>query len=167
MKLQLMISRTLAAGAALFLVLPIATHAEPLNLKNLQLSDSNQIAQRFSRRARQGEGMLQFLEQLDLTEEQSTQIKAIRQEYLSANDRDYRELKQAREEMRSLLSSDASSDRLRQQHQTIQSLSQTLGDNRFEAMLEIREILTPEQRQEVANMMSQHRGRRNFERGFK
>lgn len=166
MKLQLMISRTLAAGAALFLVLPIATHAEPLNPQNLQLSDSNQIAQRFSRRARQGEGMLQFLEQLDLTEEQSTQIKAIRQEYLSANDRDYQELKQAREEMHSLLSSDASSDRLRQQHQTIQSLSQTLGDNRFEAMLEIREILTPEQRQQAINMMSQHRGRRNFERRF-
>ena len=63
--------------------------------------------------------------------------------------------------MRSLLTSNANPNQLRQQHQAMQDLRQQLGNSRFESMLEVREILTPEQRQKMADMMAQHRGKRD------
>ena len=64
--------------------------------------------------------------------------------------------------MRSLLASNASEEQLRKQHQNIQGLRQQLGNNRFETMLQVREILTPEQRTQMAELMEQKRGRRGY-----
>ena len=64
--------------------------------------------------------------------------------------------------MRSLLANDASEEQLRQQHQNIQGLRQQLGNNRFETMLQVREILTPEQRTQMAELIEQKRGRRGY-----
>jgi Spy/CpxP family protein refolding chaperone len=64
--------------------------------------------------------------------------------------------------MRSLLAENANPDELRQQHQQIQTLHQQLGNQRFETMLQVREILTPEQRSQMAELIQQHRGRRGF-----
>ena len=72
------------------------------------------------------------------------------------------ELQQARDQMRSLMVADTNSDELRQQHQQIQTLHQQLGTQRFETMLQVREVLTPEQRSQMAELMQQHRGRRGF-----
>ena len=161
-----MMWRTLSTLAALSLILPLGTYAAQLNPENSQQPENVQIAQMFSHRGRgyRGEGIKKLTEKLDLTNEQSTQIEAIREKYRAANEENYQQLKQAREEMRSLLTSDANPNRLRQQHQEMQSLRQQLGNSRFEAMLEVREILTPEQRQQMADMMAEHRGRRGYQR---
>jgi len=63
-------------------------------------------------------------------------------------------------EMRSLMASDASSEQLREQHQKIRDLHQQMGDQRFETMLQIREVLTPEQRQQMQQLMEQNRPER-------
>jgi Spy/CpxP family protein refolding chaperone len=57
--------------------------------------------------------------------------------------------------MHSLLTSDASTDKLRQQHQQIQKLHQQLDDQHFETMLAVRQVLTPEQRQQLDKLMQQ------------
>ena len=161
-----MMWRTLSTLAAISLILPLGTYAAQLQPENSKQPENVQIAQMFSRKGRGygGGGIKKLTEKLDLTEEQSTQIEAIQEKYRAANEENYQQLEQAREEMRSLLSSDANPNQLRQQHQEMQSLRQQLGNNRFEAMLEVRDILTPEQRQKMADMMAQRRGRRGYNR---
>ena len=156
--------RTFSAVAAIFLLLPLTTYAAQLNPEDSTKPTNTQIAQIFSHRGRSGKGagMQRLLEQLELTSEQSTQIEAIHQQYRTINEQNYQQLQQARAEMRSLLAEDANPDELRQQHQEIQSLHQQLGDSRFEAMLQVREILTPQQRQQMAELMAQQRGRRGY-----
>ena len=60
--------------------------------------------------------------------------------------------------MRSLLASDVDPEQLRQQHQQLQDLRQQASDRCFTTMLEIREVLTPEQRIEWAELIRQRRG---------
>lgn len=161
-----MMWRTFSTLAALSLILPLGTYAAPFNSENSQQPENVQIAQRSSNRGRRhGEGKLKKLtEKLDLTDDQSTQIEAIHEKYSQANQQSRQELQQAKEEMRSLLTSNANPNQLRQQHQAMQDLRQQLGNSRFESMLEVREILTAEQRQKMADMMAQHRGRRGHNR---
>ena len=144
-----MMWRIFSTLAALSLILPLGTYAAQFNPEDSQQPENVQIAQMFSHRGRGygGEGMKKLTEKLDLTDEQSTQIDAIHEKYRAANEENYQQLREAREEMRSLLTSDANADRLRQQHQQMQSLRQQLANSRFEAMLEVREVLTLEQRQ--------------------
>ena len=129
-------------------------------------ADKLQIAQMYSqeRRRHWGGGLQKFLDRLDLSEEQSTQIKAIYRRHYQTNQESRQELREAKEEMGSLLTSEANPNRIRQKHREIQSLNQELGNSRFEAMLEVREVLTREQRQEIADMMAEYRGRRGYYR---
>lgn len=127
-------------------------------------ADTFQLAQMYSQKERRhwGEGLKHFLAKLDLSDEQSTQIKAIYRRYFQANQQSRQELHQARAEMRSLLINDTNLDRLRRKHREIQRLNQQLGNSRFEAMLEVRTVLTPQQRREIAEMMTEYRGRRGY-----
>lgn len=161
-----MMWRTFSTLAALSLIIPLGTYAAPFNPEDSQQPENAQIAQMISRRGRRhgGEGIKKLTEKLDLTDEQSTQIEAIHEKYSQQNQQSRQELQQAREKMRSLLTSNATPNQLRQQHQEMQDLRQQLGNSRFESMLEVREILTPEQRQKMAEMMAQHRGRRGHHR---
>lgn len=129
-------------------------------------ADPLQIAQMYSheRRRHWGEGLQKFLDRLDLSEAQSTQIKAIYRRHYQTNQESRQELREARKEMESLLISEVNSNRIRQKHREIQSLNQELGNSRFEAILEVREVLTPQQRQEIADMMAKYRGRRSYYR---
>ncbi len=154
--------RTFLAMAAIILLLPLSTYAAPSNHQDSTQVDKTQVAQFFSGRGgnRKGERMQKLLQQLDLTPEQSTQIESIHEQYHTANQQNYQQLQQARAEMRSLFAQDANPNQLRQKHQEIQNLHQQLGNNRFEATLQVREILTSQQRQKMAELIAQHRGRR-------
>ena len=129
-------------------------------------SDKFHIAQIYSQKRRRhwGEGLKQFLERLDLSDEQSSQIKAIYRRSYQANQESRQELQQAREEMGSLLTSEANSNLIRRKHREIQSLNQELGNSRFEAMVEVRKVLTLEQRREIADMMTEYRERQGYYR---
>lgn len=108
-------------------------------------------------RGQRGMGM-RGLEELNLTTEQSSRIQAIQQQSRTAGEGLHQQLQQAHEEMRSLMSGNASATQLRQKHQQLQTLKQQLDDQRFETMLEIREVLTAEQRAQMAEL-KQQRGR--------
>ena len=102
--------------------------------------------------------MDKLMEQLDLSPEQSQQVEAIQEESKTTAEEIEPQVRSQREEMKSLMASDASTEEIRSQYQEAQALRQKMGDNRFETMLRIREVLTSEQRAKIAELMEQHRG---------
>lgn len=99
-----------------------------------------------------------LLEELDLTTEQAQRIQAIEEQAKTNSEALHEQMHQADDALRSQLASDASASELRQQHQQVQALRQQLDDQRFETMLQIREVLTAEQRTQLADLMQKHRG---------
>ena len=161
--------RTLLTLTAASLSLPMAANAAPLDLAVNNLQESQpamfQLAQNYGKQfgIKARGGMAQLLQQLDLTPEQSRQIEAIQQQSRAQNESLHREVQQQRAQTRSLFTSNAAPERLRQQHEQTQNLQQQLSDNLFETMLQVREVLTPEQRSQLAELMAQRRDRM---RGF-
>lgn len=93
---------------------------------------------------------------LDLTAEQKAKLAELRKSQTT----DFKALREkaraARIELRSKLQSDASDQELRTAHATVQSSMKAVGEARFEKILAIRKILTPEQR---AKFKAMHEGR--------
>ncbi|WP_204105348.1 MULTISPECIES: Spy/CpxP family protein refolding chaperone [Spirulina sp. CCY15215] len=107
-----------------------------------------------------GDRGMRMFEQLNLSADQKQEIQTIR-EQAKANSEQLREqMENAREQMQSLMASNASDGELRQQHQRVQNLHQQMGDRRFDTMLQIRQVLTPEQRAQLAEMKPDRGGRR-------
>ncbi|MEM6612723.1 MAG: Spy/CpxP family protein refolding chaperone [Cyanobacteria bacterium P01_C01_bin.72] len=117
------------------------------------------------KRGDRGKKMNRLLQQLELTPEQSQQIESIQEESKSTAQELKDQLQTQDRGMRSLLSSDATDEQIRQEYQQAKAIRQQLSDNRFETMLQIREILTPEQRARAAELIESHRQRRFGERG--
>ena len=105
-------------------------------------------------------GIDRLVQQLDLTSEQSEQIEAIEEQSETENQALFEQFQTNRQETQSLLASDANPEQLRANHQAGQNLRQELDTNRFETLLEIREVLTPEQRTQMAQLIEQRRGGR-------
>ncbi|MDJ0588390.1 MAG: Spy/CpxP family protein refolding chaperone [Pleurocapsa sp. MO_226.B13] len=144
--------------------LPLSAYAAdfPQEVNNIQEQNNmRHMAQaQHGRRWDRGQKMERLLQQLDLTPEQSQQIEAIQADSETTAQELRQRIQTQHQEMRSLMTSDATTEELRAQYQQAQDLRQQLGDNRFETMLQIREVLTPEQRAEIAELMEQHRGRK-------
>ena len=66
-------------------------------------------------------------------------------------------LRQAHQELQTMLAGNASQDQIRAKHRQLQTLMQQLDDLRFESMLAMREVLTPEQRRIMAQRMQNMR----------
>jgi Spy/CpxP family protein refolding chaperone len=98
-------------------------------------------------------------QRLNLTPEQRQRINSIRSQNRDQMRSLVTELRQARQRFSELLSSNASDSEIRQQRQRVESLSQRLRDARFDSMLQVRSVLTPQQRQELAQQMEQRRER--------
>jgi len=98
-----------------------------------------------------------MLKQLDLSPEQLQKLKTIR----DRNPNRMRELaqqsRQANKELRDLLVSTESSDAIRAKHTQVLSLQQELQKQHFERMLSMREILTPQQRSQLNEIMQKNR----------
>lgn len=100
-----------------------------------------------------------MFEQLNLNEQQKQQIATIRQKYRNQMEQTSGRLRTAQQELQQLMSSNASKDTIRAKHQQVGNLEQELDKMRFESMLEIRDVLTTAQRQELEKMMQQQRAR--------
>ncbi|WP_052456690.1 Spy/CpxP family protein refolding chaperone [Leptolyngbya iicbica] len=110
-----------------------------------------------------GDRTERLIETLDLSEDQVTQIRAIREGDREEMQALHANLRNEREAMHTLMSGTASDEELRAQHEEIQTLHREVADLRFENMLAVRNVLTPEQRTELSERMAQrredHRGR--------
>ncbi|MFB2975647.1 Spy/CpxP family protein refolding chaperone [Microseira sp. BLCC-F43] len=118
------------------------------------------IAQNEGRANRPDRGMPRWIGQLNLTPDQMQRMQAIRQVYQNQISQRAQALRQAETELTGLIASNADSNQIRAKHNQVLSLRQQLAQVRFESMLEMREVLTPEQRRQLAQRMTQ--GRQNF-----
>ncbi|MBD0335019.1 MAG: Spy/CpxP family protein refolding chaperone [Cyanobacteria bacterium Co-bin13] len=99
----------------------------------------------------------QVFEQLDLSEAQLSQIRTIRESSRTTMQPLREQMRAGHQELRSLMAGNASTDELRQRHSTLMNLEQQLRAERFEVMLQIREVLTPQQRTELGELLEQRR----------
>ncbi len=104
-----------------------------------------------------GPGQMRLMEELNLTAEQQQRMQGIRSKYEGNISQRQQELRQAAEQLSQLMAGNASTPQIRAQHDRVQDLSQQLGDLRFESMLEMRDVLTVEQRNRFAQLMEQRR----------
>ncbi len=151
------------------LLLPIASAVAFNQIKSASIGDSSNsstfIAQMPPGPPPRGEaqpgGGLEppWAKDLNLSTEQRDRIKTLHEQAQKEIEGLRQQLLEADKQMRSLLASDTSSEQLRQQHQQIQTLHQQLDNKHFEMMLAEREVLTPEQRSQLAKLMPPPPGR--------
>ncbi len=129
------------------------------------LSSTKIVAQATTPSTQKGERGNRF-QQLNLSTEQQAQIKTIREQSKTSNQGLRDQMKTAREQLKTLLASNnASEDSIRQAHQQVQSLAQQMGDRRFDTMLQVRQVLTPEQRTKLAELQKAGAQNRHHRRG--
>jgi periplasmic protein CpxP/Spy len=97
--------------------------------------------------------MGQLTKDLNLTKDQIQRIQKVRKESQLKLKERRQAFQTAKQELSQLIASNATSDRVRQQRKQVQSLRQEVEDLRFENSLAIRDILTPEQRVKLQQLM--------------
>ncbi len=100
-----------------------------------------------------------LMRDLNLSAEQMKKVQAIRTQYRDRLRTEREAAQKAQQELRSLLASDVSADQIRERYRQAQALREKVATTQFESMLEMREVLTLEQRKKVAARM-QPDGRR-------
>lgn len=112
-----------------------------------------------------GGGMKRMLRQLDLTQEQKDKLKEMRGSKKG-------EMKALREKKRAMhkkvqeaMGGDASEATLRSLHTEAQALERQMADLRFEQILAVRKVLTPEQRKKFSELHQDRRGHGERKRG--
>jgi len=101
------------------------------------------------------------LKQLNLSPEQLQKLKTIRDRQLTQIRDLGQQSRQANKELRDLLAGTESSDVIRTKHTQVLNLHQELRKQHFERMLAMREILTPQQRSQLNEIMRKHRPNQN------
>jgi len=159
--LRTMNSKIFSLLAAGLLIFPLGASAIDLVEPGVQIA---QHEGHRGKRGGKGGGFKKVLDQLNLSSEQSTQIEAIHDSKKQESETLHEQVKAQKEAMRDLFASDASDSELLQQHQEIQNLKQQIGTNRFEGMLEIRAVLTPEQKAQLTELMQERHNQRKERR---
>ncbi|WP_186440300.1 Spy/CpxP family protein refolding chaperone [Planktothrix tepida] len=99
----------------------------------------------------------QLMNALNPTPEQQRQLQAIRQEYQGKMQQHQQQMRQLQQELNGLMAGNASESQLRQTHDQLMVLREQMGQIQFDMMLKMREVLTPEQRNQLANLMQERR----------
>ncbi|NEQ83828.1 MAG: periplasmic heavy metal sensor [Moorea sp. SIO2I5] len=96
-----------------------------------------------------------LMRQLKLDQVQRQQLKAIKLEYEESIIDLRQEMSQAKQILSELMVGTADRETIRTQYRQVQLLNQQLGELHFESMLQMREVMTPEQRIQFAQFMRQ------------
>lgn len=97
----------------------------------------------------------ELLRKLNLSNSQKQEIQAIRNRYSGQMNSLKTEMKDARQTMRSLAESNASRSQLETQYNVNRGLRNEFADLKFQQMLDIREVLTVAQRQQMAEFIEE------------
>jgi len=144
--------RRLWAVAFLMLTLGSATAATAVsNLVEPQTIAQNQ---RLKRPGGKKGGMF---DKLNLRADQKQKMQAVRNRYKDQISQRRQAVRQATQELETMMASTANASEMREKHRQIIGLRQQLKEVQFESTLAMREVLTPEQRSQVAQMMQQRR----------
>lgn len=98
---------------------------------------------------------IKLMDRLDLTSEQKQKLRTIYSQYKNPIYQRKQAVRQSTRELRTLMVGTASTHEIRAKYQEVQSLRQQLDSSSFESMLAMREVLTPAQRNEFAQLMEQ------------
>ena len=144
--------RRLSAIAFLMLTLGSATAATAVpNPVEPQTIAQNQRPNRPG--GKQG-GMF---DKLNLSADQKQKMQAVRDRYKDQVSQRMQAVRQARQELETMMIGTANASQMREKHRQIIGLRQQLEEVQFESTLAMREVLTPEQRSQLAQMMQQRR----------
>ena len=99
-----------------------------------------------------------WIQELNLTPEQTQQIQAIKNQYKDQISQRRQAVRQSQQELVDLMAGTASQTQIRQKYRQLETLKQQVSDLRFDSMLSMREVLTPQQRREFAQKMQNRRG---------
>jgi protein CpxP len=119
---------------------------------NHQYSDA--IAQQQGAKPQAGKDNL--FQQLNLTPEQKAKIDSIRAQSKDQSTNQHKAFQQAEQELRTLMASNADPNQIRDKHNQIMAMKQQLENSQFENMLAIRNVLTPQQRTQLEQLMKEH-----------
>jgi Spy/CpxP family protein refolding chaperone len=111
------------------------------------------------------DGPNRLMEQLNLSSQQKQDLSTIRQKYQGQMKQLHEQLRTNQEALRTMMSGTASEDSIRAKHTEIVQLRQQLENLGFESMLESRAVLTPDQRQQFAQLMEKQRGKMKSKMG--
>jgi periplasmic protein CpxP/Spy len=98
--------------------------------------------------------------ELNLSSDQIQKLQQLRKNAQGKTKESRKILQANKQELNQLIQGNASADRVRQKRQQVQSLQREIADTNFEQTLAIREILTPEQRVKLQQIMEQRRQNR-------
>ena len=99
-----------------------------------------------------------LFDQLNLSAEQKQKMQGVRDRYKEQVSQRMQAVRQARQELETMMSSaTANVSQMRDKHRQIMGLRQQLEEVQFESTLAMREVLTPEQRNQLSQMMQQRR----------
>jgi periplasmic protein CpxP/Spy len=109
-------------------------------------------------------GVGNLVRELNLSPDQIQRLQQLRTNAKGKTKERRQALRAAKQELTQLLQGSANSDQIRQKRQQVQSLQREVADSNFENTLAIREILNPEQRVKLQQLMQQRRqNRRNLD----
>jgi periplasmic protein CpxP/Spy len=98
-----------------------------------------------------------LFEQLNLSADQKQKMQAVRDRYKDQISQRMQAVRQARQELETMMTGTANASQMREKHRQIMGLRQQLEEVRFESMLAMREVLTSEQRGKLTQLMQQRR----------
>lgn len=105
-------------------------------------------------------GVGKLAKELNLSTEQIQRLEKLRADSKGKTKQRRLALRTAKQELVQLLQGNASSDQIRQKRLQVQSLQREISDMNFENTLAIREILTPEQRVKLQQIIQQRQRNR-------
>ncbi|NJK69746.1 MAG: Spy/CpxP family protein refolding chaperone [Microcoleus sp. CSU_2_2] len=98
-----------------------------------------------------------LFEQLNLSADQKQKMQAVRDRYKDQLSQRMQAVRQARQELETMMSGTANNSQIREKHRQIMGLRQQFEEVQFESMLAMRDVLTSEQRGKLAQLMQQRR----------
>lgn len=98
-----------------------------------------------------------MFDKLNLSADQKQKMQAVRDRYKDQISQRMQAVRQARQELQTMMSGTATASQIRDKNTQISGLKKQLDDVRLESTLAMREILTPAQRTQLAELMKQRR----------
>lgn len=98
-----------------------------------------------------------MVQELNLTSDQVQRMQAIRSQYQGQIQQRRQALRQAQQELKSLMASTAPRGQVEEKFRQVESLRQQLAQVQFSSMLDTREILNADQRAKFAEVMQGRR----------
>ncbi|MGB3533033.1 MAG: Spy/CpxP family protein refolding chaperone [Microcoleaceae cyanobacterium] len=98
-----------------------------------------------------------LFDELNVTSEQKQEIQQIRDQHRVTLEQRQQQLKQVQQELNQLIASEAAKDQIRLKHEQLLQMTQDMKELNFDVMMQLRDILTPEQRARFAEIMQNRR----------